>query len=190
MVGNINIMAEAYAFKTLIKENFENTFKFLGENENSATLIACSIAVFKGIFRPLFTMMDKKSDPESRKYAAIREGLTEVAALPLYATTPWLVGKLVDKYSKQPDPLAQKRIKMTSKFLGICAATIIIPAVCNVIQPPIMNAYKRHQDAKKAKMEELSNQVQLLNISKPIAPVTTINKPLAPKANYGMKVGG
>lgn len=160
-------------------KGLDKAFKWFAENENSATWISCSIAVFKGIFRPTFTMMDKTQDPETKKYAAIREGLTEVAALPLYAATPYLVGKAVDKFYKGAN---KKNAKMNGKFLGICAATLIIPAVCNIIQPPIMKAYKRSQDAKKAQMTQ------------PNPPVTPVNKPLqttfSGRHNYGMKVGG
>lgn len=178
----------AYQFKQLVKDNLKNTFRFFGESDHGATIIACSIAVFKGIFRPLFTMMDKKSDPESKKYAAVREGLTEVAALPLYAVTPWIAGKLVDKFiSHDTDKFAKKRIKTNSKFFAICAATLIIPAVCNAIQPPIMAAYKRKQEAKKTQ------------IAQDVPKTTTLNKPSFTsnslpvknlhKANYGMRVG-
>lgn len=173
--------------------NHENLFRYIGENENAATIIACSIAVFKGIFRPLFTMMDKKQDPESKKYAAIREGLTEVAAFPLYAMTPFIVGKLVDIFSKQEDS-SQKRMKMTAKFIGICAATLIIPAICNVFQPKVMKAYQKHEEKKKAKMG--------LDVVSPvnIQPSAVINKPAVAvtsttlqktnfNANSGMRVG-
>lgn len=182
-------MADAYKFSQLIKElSLKNTFKFFGESDHGATIIACSIAVFKGIFRPLFTMMDKKSDPETKKYAAIREGLTEVAALPLYAITPWIAGKLVDSFApKDMDKFAKKRIKMNSKFFAICAATLVIPAVCNIIQPPVMAAYRKKQESKKAQMAENNN-------------MTTLNKPSFSgnyplpvrnfsKVNYGMRVG-
>lgn len=182
-------MADAFKFGQLIKDfNSKNLFRFLGENKNSATLIACSIAVFKGIFRPTFTMMDKKSDPETKKYAAIREGLTEIAALPLYAVTPWAAGKLVDKFSKEKNPLVKDRLKTNSKFFAICLATIIIPAICNVIQPPIMAAYKRKQEAKKAQLaENMSNPAQLNkpSFSGNLGKV----KPFGNKINYGMRVG-
>lgn len=169
-----------FGFKDLMKNlNMQNTFRFLGENEDSATLIACSIAVFKGIFRPLFTMMDKKTDPEAKKYAAIREGLTEVAALPIYAVTPYLVGKFVEKFYHGD---GKKNVKINAKFAGICAATLIIPAVCNVIQPPVMNAYKKHQDAKKLKIAEATTPTE--PSVKPVQ--TTFNG----RINYGMKVGG
>lgn len=170
-------MTDSYKFSKLIGDNFKNTFRFFGESEHGPTIIACSIAVFKGIFRPIFTLMDKKSDPETKKYAAMRELLTEVAAFPLYAVTPLIAGKLVDSFSKERNPLAKKRIKTNAKFFAICASTIIIPAVCNLIQPPIMAAYKKSKEAKKAQ----------------IASVNPVNQPITPsfnsKVNYGMRVG-
>lgn len=176
-------MADAYKFSTLVKDNFKNTCRFFGENKSGATIVACSIAVFKGIFRPLFTMMDKKSDPDTKKYTAIREGLTELAALPLYAITPWVAGKLVDKFIKTTDEFAANRIKMNAKFFGICATTVIIPAVCNLVQPPIMKAYKKHMEAK-AKTQIGSIQ-QPTETNKPANKVAV--KPLS--MNSGMRIG-
>lgn len=157
----------------------EKTFNFLGKSTYGGVIVMCSIAVFKGIFRPIFTMMDKKSDPETKKYAAIREGLTEVAALPLYAVVPILLEKIVSKvYKGKNNEETLETLKTNAKFLGLAAATLIIPAVCNVIQPPIMKAYKNHQDAKKA---------QLANINPVNRPLQTTFKG---RFNYGMKVGG
>lgn len=189
--------APSFKFSALRKNpSLENVFRYLGENENSATLVACSIAIFKGIFRPLFTMMDKKQDPDAKRYAAIREGLTELAALPIYAAVPIVIGKLMDKYYKGE---FKKNVKMNAKFLGICAATLIIPAVCNVVQPPVMKAYKKHQDAKSAKMgldvnsvDDSSVNIQNpVNIAKPVAPVNTAFQGTFKnsKVNYSMKVG-
>lgn len=155
----------------------EKAFKRLGESKYGGVAVMCVIAVFKGIFRPMFTMMDKKSDPETKKYAAIREGLTEVAALPLYASVPILVGKLINKTCKGNKNI--KRLEANGIFLGLGAATLIIPAVCNVIQPPIMASYKKRQEAKKAKIGAETNPVK--------KPVQTTFKG---HINYGMKVGG
>lgn len=193
MLGNLIKMSQAYKFTELMNDNLKNTFRFLGENKNSATIIACSIAVFKGIFRPMFTMMDKKSDPETKKYAAIREGLTEVAALPLYAATPWAVGKMVEKFSKETNEIVKDRMKMNAKFAGICVATLIIPAVCNVIQPPVMKAYKQHQDAKKTKMglDVISDSNIKIPpaVNKPATPVNSSLLKTLPSTNSGMRVG-
>lgn len=178
----------SFPFKELMKKpNLENTFKFLSENKNGATIIACSIAVFKGIFRPIFTMMDKKQDPEAKKYAAIREGLTEVAALPIYAATPFLVGKVIDNFYKGK---SIEKVKMNAKFLGICAATLIIPAVCNVVQPPIMRAYKKRQEAKKGlDINSVQSPTTISNPTVVNKQLKMIEKPQPNKMNYGMRVG-
>lgn len=158
----------------------EKMLKSLGESKYGAVYIMCAIAVFKGAFRPMFTMMDKKSDPETKKYAAMREFLTEVAALPLYATLPIVLDKLATKfYADRPNKDA---IKGSAKFVGLGIATLVIPAVCNLIQPPIMAAYKRSQDAKKTKVGSEINQVATVN--------QLVKPTFSGKVNYGMKVGG
>lgn len=160
-------------------------YETLGRNKNTATWISCLIAVFKGTFRPIFTLRDKSQDPKTKKYAAIREGVTEIAALPLYAATPWAAGRLVDKFyhGGQKD-----RVMGSSKFLGVCVATTIIPFVCNLIQPPIMKALKNHDDKKHANDNPVvQQQTQIKTPEKPKTPVATF---AAAKMNYGMKVGG
>lgn len=177
LCGKTKMSNSSYTIKELIKDNLGNTFRYFGESENSATIAACAIAVFKGIFRPVFTLMDKKSDPETKKYTALREGLTEVAALPIYAVTPWIIKALIEKFYKG-DGHTKKNIKTTGKFLGLCAATLIIPAVCNVIQPPIMNALQKRGEAKKAQVGNNQNPVN--------QPLQTFKG----RYNVGMKVGG
>jgi hypothetical protein len=124
-------------------------------------------------------MMDKKSDPETKKYAAIREGITEVIAIPVYIAIPAILGKIIDKSKSFKDLHAQKLAKGNAKFLGVCASTLIIPAVCNVIQPPIMKAYKKSQEAKNTKIGTEVNPVKTAQAQ------TTFKG----RINYGMKVG-
>lgn len=163
----------------------EKIYDYLGKNKNSATIISCLIAVFKGTFRPIFTMTDKSQDPKTKKFAAIREGITEVAALPLYAGVPTLAGWAVKKFYKGK---LTDRVETNAKFLGVLAATIIIPFVCNVIQPPIMNAIKKHADAKDAMKNPVQPQFGDRKKDNPVAPkIATFS---ASRANYGMKVGG
>lgn len=80
------------------KENFfVKTLLKLGEGNNAA-LVSSSIALAKGIFRPIFTMSDKKEKPETKKYTAIREGLTELIAIPIYLTSGKIAEKIIKKY--------------------------------------------------------------------------------------------
>jgi len=180
-----------FGLKDLIKKpNLENTFKFMGDNPNTAIWVACTIALFKGIFRPIFTMRDKKSDPETKKYTAIREGLTELIAIPVYFALP-LAGKkfIVDKVYKNESEVIKKVANTNIKFWGVLAATAIIPAVCNLIQPPIMANYQKRQDAKK----EIAKNNTIAKLDTTSKPSFSGNNSLLMKKtfrnNYGMRVG-
>lgn len=182
-------------FTDLFKQpSLQKTFDFFGDNPDSAVYIACAIAAFKGIFRPMFTMMDKDSDPETKKFAAIREGLTEVIAIPVYALTPMIIEKaVINKVFKDvKDPKTLKNIKANAKFLSVLASTALIPAVCNLIQPPIMATYKKHQESKKVKPEINSNVTSVPSVNKPSFsgrnPLQARNAHTV-KINYGMRVG-
>lgn len=76
-------------------QSLKNICKKLGEN-NKPTYVVMSIAAVKGICRPTFTMMDKTEKPETKKYTALREGLTEAIAIPVY----WACGEIAGKFGK------------------------------------------------------------------------------------------
>ena len=67
-------------------------------------------------------------------------------------------------------------IAANTKFAVLGVATFMVPVICNKIQPPIMAAYQRHEEAKKTRLAQVNPQQQV--------------QPVAFKANYGMKVGG
>jgi len=172
-----------------MKEPLKGTFNFFGENPNGAIYVAVAIAAFKGVFRPIFTMQDKKSDPETKKYTAIREALTELIAIPIYIAVPMLGKKLlVDKKFKNAAVVTKKAAEANVKFIGVLASTAIIPAICNVIQPRIMSSIKKKQDAQKA----LTENNQITTINQPNKPSFKGAYPLVAKKsynNYGMRVG-
>lgn len=133
----------------------EKTLVKLGET-NKATYAVVAIATVKGICRPLFTMMDKDEDPETKKYAAIREGLTEAIAIPVYIASGNLMEKFANKlavpknfmdkqlYKKHlagdQTPEVKKalqaatelaennlpKMKGSMNFLGVCAAALLV----------------------------------------------------------------
>lgn len=81
-------------------QNFlRNICSKLGEN-NKPTYAVVSIAAVKGICRPTFTMMDKTEKPETKKYTALREGLTEMIAIPVYIGCGYLAGKCSGLFTK------------------------------------------------------------------------------------------
>lgn len=121
-----------------------------------------AIAAVKGICRPAFTMTEKNEKPETKKYTALREGITEAVAIPIY----WLCGeaagsgaeflkklndnKLIASMRKTGETIDIEKLKQPAhitakiannlRFLGVCAAALIaIPAACSVIIKPIVN---------------------------------------------------
>ncbi len=122
------------ALTDLIKK----TCKSLGEN-NKPTYVVMAIAAVKGICRPAFTMMDKTENPETKKYTALREGLTEVIAIPAY----WACGEIAGKFAKKAfngDAAMAGRAEKNLMFIGVCtAALFVIPALCSAAIKPIMD---------------------------------------------------
>lgn len=185
----------------------KNIIKSVGEN-NKATYAVVAIATVKGICRPMFTMMDKKENPETKKYTALREGLTEVIAIPVYLACGELaakfgkhiVSKSIDnKFEKEAQKgkiytnkqkLAMKTeaIKKGQKslmFLGVCtAALLVIPGTCSLVIKPIMNkmGIKKPQNSKENALNTKTNYI------------TPIKRPsmqtFTGRAYGGMKVGG
>ena len=143
-----------------IKDGLKNLFVKLGKN-NKPTYAVVAIAVVKGIARPIFTMTDKHADPETKKYTAIREGLTEVVAIPTYLACGELAGKVAEKlnFDHIPDTkeraFARQGAKQNFMFLGVClAALAIIPALASVTIKPFM---KKIQDSKKENKKALED---------------------------------
>lgn len=171
----------------------KRTCKKLGEN-NKPTYVVMAIATVKGICRPTFTMMDKTENPETKKYTALREGLTEVIAIPAYWACGEAAGALAKKVFK--DKALAGRAEKNLMFMGVCAAAlVIIPALCSVAIKPIMD--KMGLKAPEDKKNPPKPQVQAQNIytPAPLNPLTNKNKfPLmhsfSSRPQTGLRVGG
>lgn len=141
-----------------IKEAFKKVLISLGNN-NKPTYAVMAIAVVKGIARPAFTMTDKHADPETKKYTALREGLTEVVAIPTYFACGELAGKVAQKLNfdhlptKELQEYARKNAQKNFMFLGVClAALAVIPALASITIQPFMK--KIQEGRKKPELEE------------------------------------
>ncbi len=191
-----------------LADKFRNICIKLGEN-NKPTYAVMAIATVKGIARPTFTMMDKHEDPETKKYTALREGLTEVVAIPAY----WACGELASKIAQKMNVSPEKKALASHNFmfLGVCtAALFVIPALASLAIKPFM---KKIQGEGKSKKEDdddivISEKQHALNIKegdddddvktltpyqpaqplKPFHPISMGN--YTPAKMAGMKVGG
>ena len=121
----------------------------LGEHNDPLNAVL-AIALFKGINRPFFTMMDKDTDAQTKKYAAFREGLTEVIAATTYvATNKLLVGPL-SKFMQRKTGGDIGKITHGLEFLCVClSAVLLIPAACNLILNPVMKNVEKIKKHKK-----------------------------------------
>ena len=195
-------------YKIMAITNFiKNICHKLGSN-NKSIYPVIAIATANGIFRPTFTMLKKGENPESKKYAALREGITEVIAVPTY----WACGELAAKCGKtivarakdiefakmeQKGQILAEQTKQEMKsaaikkgqaglmLVGVCtAAGLVIPALCSLCVTPIMSKIAKKPDEK-----QLNYTPQ--NISTIIPPQKQIVRPIFKnKYSGGMKVGG
>ena len=128
----------------------------LGEN-NKPTYAVMAIATVKGIARPTFTMMDQHEDPETKKYTALREGLTEVVAIPAYWGCGELASHIAGKMKLSPEKKALA--KHNFMFLGVCtAALFVIPALASLAIQPFMKTIMGNKMPKK-KLDIKENEV-------------------------------
>lgn len=178
----------------------------LGENNNPLNAVL-AIALFKGINRPLFTMMDKDSSPEAKKYAAFREGLTEVIAATTYvATNKLLVPPLTKVLHKAVKGSSHTKIERALEFLCVClSAVLLIPAACNLVLDPVMKGVKKAQDkskksfGKKPKLDIKETEVAEIKpnalpayrptIKGPNSMLTELQNKYISKVGTNMKVG-
>ena len=174
-----------------IKEALKKLCIKLGEN-NKPIYAVMAIAVAKGIFRPTFTMMDKHEDPETKKYAALRELLTEVVAIPTYWASGELASKCADKMNLAPDKKAMA--KTNFMFLGVCtAALLVIPALTSLIIKPVMNTIQNNNKKKSNKIKEAKPEIEIVKLAP--SPTFKANKTQPPyntiysNKTAGMKVG-
>ena len=160
-----------------------------------------AIAAVKGIARPAFTMMDKTESPETKKYTALREGLTEAIAIPAYFVCGELSAKLANVLYPDKKPTEEilslsKRAQKNLMFIGVCtAALFIIPALCSVAIKPIMDKIGLKSPEKKVKLEPKPafSNINSNAVSNPVKPVNNSYSQLrtyTSKPQIGLRVGG
>ena len=197
-----------------IKQSLERILTKFGQN-NSPTIVAMGIAMAKGIFRPTFTMMDKNENYETKRYTAIREGLTELIAIPVYFLSG-VIGKSVAKKLAVPKNFMPKdiyrrymagdksaevlsrvkhaeelakinlpKITTTSVFIGVCLSALLI--IPGLCSVAIKPIMKKFERPKPKDDSGMADVVQQPSVNKTQA---NTFKGLYMKNNYCMKVGG
>ncbi len=117
----------------------------LGEN-NKPIYTVMAIACGKGTVRPILSITDKKEAPDARKYAALREVMTEFIGVPTTFGLGLLGEGLASLLAKKGS-VKYKNANSVLSFLGICcAAGYFVPKFCNIGMPPIMKKLMPNYD--------------------------------------------
>lgn len=117
----------------------------LGEN-NKPIYTVMAIACGKGTVRPILSITDKKEKPDARKYAALRELMTEFIGVPTTLAFGVLAESLTGLIVKKNSP-KYKNVKSVMSLLGICmAAGYFVPKFCNLGMPPVMKKLMPNYD--------------------------------------------
>ena len=117
----------------------------LGENNKPIYTVA-AIACGKGTVRPILSITDKKEAPDARKYAALRELMTEFIGVPTTLGLG-LLGETIAKAITHKGSVKYKNANAVLSFLGIClAAGYFVPKFCNIGMPPVMKKLMPNYD--------------------------------------------
>lgn len=195
------------------QDKLVKTFEYISKNL-TATHTVMAIATVKGICRPAFTMMDKTEKPETKKYTALREGITEAIAIPVYFACGELAslgakglkklqdahtikkaqklaektGEIIDLQKLKQAPEVTEKVAKNLRFLGVCAAALlVIPSVCSLTIKPIVDKIIKPPKTPQPQMPQTLPEYTL---AQAITPVKRPTMTAFARTNYGMKVGG
>lgn len=174
--------------------NFRKIITSIGKNIKPYYPVA-GVAAAELVFRPLFTMMDKKTPMETKKYTALREAVTELVAAPIYCALPILAakGSLLIK-----DAEKAKRASHNLQVLGVwTAALLVIPGLCSLFVKPftdkIFNKDKSKEEANKLDVTSKTENIPLSKSDKSqvgnVGHYAVKNVNIASFTNSGMRVG-
>lgn len=183
----------------MVPDKITNCIKYIGKNIKPYWPTV-AVASAELIFRPMFTMMDKKSPSETKKYTALREAVTEIIAAPTYLVVPILAAK-GSNLLKNADAKTIKMAKHNLQILGTwTAALVVIPGLCSAVVKPFTDKIYNKKDKHKndpARLDVTSETMEIEPIKTPITQTGNIskNKPIYPVSlshftNSNMKVGG
>lgn len=148
----------------------------LGEN-NKPIFTVMAIACGKGTVRPILSITDKKEKPDARKYAALRELMTEFIGVPTTLCAGIVAESLTGLIAKKGST-SYKNTKAVLSLLGICtAAGYLVPQFCNMFMPPVMKKLMPSYDPN-------GGSTPVPQASQTKQPVKNVNTPTPQKKIY------
>lgn len=145
---------------------FQKICNKLGEN-NKPIFTVMAIACGKGTVRPILSITDKKEKPDARKYAALRELMTEFIGVPTTLCAGLVAESLTGLLAKKGST-SYKNTKAVLSLLGICvAAGYLVPQFCNMFMPPVMKKLMPSYDPNGGVSSQSVSSVHRAQVAKP-----------------------
>lgn len=152
----------------MTSEKVTNLIKYIGKNIKPSYPIVL-VAAAEIVFRPMFTMMDKKSPSETKKYAALREAITEVVAVPTYLACGALAASGAKLFKDSKKAIQAKH---NLELIGLwTAALFVIPGLCSLLVKPFTDKLFN----KKKQSPEIQNQLPALSDLQPGKIVSSVS---------------
>lgn len=155
----------------------ESVFTKLGTNPDPLITIV-TLCLFNATVRPLITLSDKNQPKERRYYAALREAVTEMIALPTCVFFARFVGgALAQKFAANKTEEVISGVKNVFSLGGLLVANFVIPILSTKALDPIMKDVKKRiiKDQQNHKLDitsqsDLNNTVIVPPAPKPLPP--------------------
>ncbi|MEW5819966.1 MAG: hypothetical protein AB1782_07220 [Cyanobacteriota bacterium] len=150
------------SLRSSIAPRTEKLFTKLGSSPDPLiTIIA--LCAFNMTVRPLITLTDKNQPKDRRIYAALREAVTEIIALPMCVLMARVIGgRLAQQFTKAPNTIGA--VKNVFSLAGLVVANFIIPIIATVALDPIMKDVKKRIVKNNELFEKSINKSTNLNI--------------------------
>lgn len=163
MSANLSLLKNLSGF---VSNKAGKLFQKLGADADPLVTIVV-LCLFNMTVRPLITLSDKNQPKDRKLYAALREGITELIALPTCIFfSRFLGGKLANKFTLNKTPETIQAVKNVFSLGGLVVANFVIPILSTLALDPIM------KDVKKRIIKDQTN----LNIVSELKPIINNNQ--------------
>jgi hypothetical protein len=150
-----------------ISKNAEKFLHKLGSNPDPLFTIV-ALCLFNMTLRPLITLSDQNQPKERKLYAALREFVTELIALPVCVIMSRLAGGMLAKRFAKPENI--EAVKNVFSFAGLLLANFTIPILGTLALDPLMGKAKKLLNAEEKPDMKPTQKLNIVSET-PVIPV-------------------
>ncbi|MCE3235385.1 MAG: hypothetical protein K0Q50_1565 [Vampirovibrio sp.] len=170
--------------------NFMKFFHALGdEGPKTALAVIAANCLALATIRPLITLLNPHEQPAKKKYAALRESLTELIAVPVVVGMGILFKSHVSPvfFQKQSPEINKDVIRKLSSVTGITIGNLTVPFVATTAIGVLLKVFPSLATGPKTPLAEHSPTNVFTDIERGLVR-STPKKLLLPASHYGYNV--